>query len=322
MLSFEQKLNRRFIGSDISRVAVSVTLDRLVRDAENMTGRKASSSKDSKVTQGKIIEDRKVSDIYVYYHGVYPTDKFGHLSQDNFDTFVLTCFGASKNSVNDGVTGFKTQFEPILVGPASPRDTLGVERVKQFVQGVISKHIQENQRYTLTMLAWQFDPTVKDYCRQLLKGFFKKLAEQGVVLEIELIPIRSKQFRERIATTYGVPEDDKDKLMQFVESPIINELVVTKLPNEKLSYRFEALAKSLNQGGKLINCQWDFDYENGNFSDPEYALRRKAIKGDGFDADLVAEKIFSKAGSYSIACKVQDSFGGETIKTMSIEVKE
>jgi len=140
---------------------------------------------------------------------------------------------------------------------------------------------------------------------------------------------RGQKFMEQYADalkrareTYGVPEDDKDKLMQFVESPIINELVVTKLPNEKLSYRFEALAKSLNQGGKLINCQWDFDYENGNFSDPEYALRRKAIKGDGFDADLVAEKIFSKAGSYSIACKVQDSFGGETIKTMSIEVKE
>lgn len=321
-LAVAQKLGRRFIGSDISRVAVSVTLDRLVKDAEEMTGRKASINMRKEALQEKLIAEKKVPDIYVYYHGVYPTDKFGHLTQDDFDTFILTCFGASKNSVVDGVTGFKTQFEPILVGPASPRDRLGVERVKQFIQGVISKHIQENQRYTLTILAWQFDPTVKDYCRQLLKGFFKKLAEQGVVLEIELIPIRSKQFRERIATTYGVPEDDKDKLMQFVESPIINEIVITKLPDQKLSYRFEALAKSLNQGGKLINCQWDFNYENGNFSDPEYSLRRKAIKGDGFEADLVAEKTFGKAGSYSIACKVQDSFGGEAIKTMHIEVKE
>lgn len=321
-LTVAQKLGRRFIGSDISRVAVSVTLDRLVKDAEEMTGQKASTSKDQTKMQSKIIADRKVSDIYVYYHGIYPTDKFDNLSQDDFDTFVLTCFGASKNTVDDGVTGFKTQFEPTLVGPVSPHEKLDANRVKHFVQAVISKHVQENQRYTLTMIAWQFDSAVKDYCRQLLKGFFKKLQEQGVVLEIELIPIRSKQFRERIATTYGVPEEDKEKLMQFVESPIINEIIVSKASNRKLTYRFEALAKSLNQGGNLINCQWDFNYGSGNFSDPEYALRRKAIKGDGFEADLVAEKTFERSGSYTIACKVQDSFGGETIKTIQIEIEE
>ena len=159
------------------------------------------------------------------------------------------------------------------------------------------------------------------FVAMLLKSFFKKLQDRGVVLEIELIPIRSKQFRDRIATTYGVPEEDKGKLMQFVESPIINEIIVKKTADKKLTYSFEALAKSLNQGGKLINCQWDFNYENGNFSDPEYALRRKAIKGDGFEADLIAEKTFDKPGSYTMACKVQDSFGGETTKTMQIEVE-
>ena len=323
-LAVAQKLGRRFIGSDISRVAVAVTLDRLVRDAEEMTGRKASTAKGKKAqeVQGKLVEDRKVPDVYVYYHGIYPTNKFGHLSQDSFDTFVLTCFGASKNTVDDDVTGFKTQFEPILVGPASPRDTLSVERVKRFVQSVISRHVQENQRYTLTMIAWKFDPAIQEYRRQLIKTFFRKLQDKGVVLEIDLVPIRSKQFRERIATTYGVPEEDKEKLMQFVESPIINEIVVKKTADKKLTYSFEALAKSLNQGGKLINCQWDFNYENGNFSDPEYALRRKAIKGDGFEADLVAEKTFAKPGSYTIACKVQDNYGGETIKSMQVEVEE
>lgn len=172
------------------------------------------------------------------------------------------------------------------------------------------------------MIAWKFDPAIQEYRRQLLKGFFKKLQEQGVILEIELIPIRSKQFRERIATTYGVPEEDKEKLMQFVESPLINDVIVKKMEGKGLTYRFEALAKSLNHGGKLINCQWDFNYENGNFSDPEYALRRKPIKGDGFEADLIAEKTFAKPGSYVMACKVQDNYGGETIRTMKIEVEQ
>ncbi|MBI2042714.1 MAG: site-specific DNA-methyltransferase [Candidatus Nealsonbacteria bacterium] len=321
-LAAAQKLGRRFIGSDISRVAVSVTSDRLVKDAEGMTGEKASFSKKLEKVQGKIMADRKVPNIYVYYHGVYPTDKFDNLSQDDFDTFVLTCFGGSKNTVEDDVTGFKTQFEPILIGPASPHKKLNVQRVKEFVQAVIGKHIQKNQRYTLTIIAWQFDPSIKDYCRQLLKGFFKKLQMQGVVLEIELIPIRSKQFRERIATTYGVPEEDKEKLMQFVESPIINEIIVKKDKDKKFTYRLEALAKSLNEGGNLINCQWDFNYASGNFSDPEYALRRKAIKGNGFEADLEVEKTFERPGTYTIACKVQDSFGGETIKSIQLKVEE
>ena len=320
-LAVAQKLGRRFVGSDISRVAVSVTLDRLVRDAEEMSGKKSSVSKERPI-QEKLIAGAIIPDINVYYHGVYPTDKFGKLSQENFDLFVLTCFGASRNTVDDNVTGFKTQFEPILVGSASPRETLTVDRVKRFVQSVISKHIQENQRYTLTMIAWKFDPAIQEYRRQLLKTFFKKLQDKGVVLEIELIPIRSKQFRERIATTYGVPEEDKEKLMQFVESPIINEIILKKVSGEKLTYSFEALAKSLNQGGKLINCQWDFNYENSNFSDPEYALRRKTIKGDGFEADLMVEKMFTKPGSYTIACRVQDNFGGEAIKVMQIEIKE
>jgi len=321
-LAVAQKLGRHFIGADISRVAVSVTLDRLVKDAEEMTGQKASSNKTDQKIAGKLIVDQKVPDIFVYYHGVYPTDKFNYLSQDNFDTFVLTCFGASKNTVDDGVTGFKTQFEPILIGPASPKETLQVERVKKFVQAVISKHVQENQRYTLTIIAWKFDPRIKEYWRQLFKTFFKKLQDHGVILEIELVPIRSKQFRERIATTYGVPEEDKERLMQFVESPIINEVLIKKINNKKLTYRFEALAKSLNPGGKLINCQWDFNYENGNFSDPEYALRRKTIKGDGFEADLVVEKTFDQSGDFTIACKVQDSFGGEIIKTMRVKIEE
>ena len=172
------------------------------------------------------------------------------------------------------------------------------------------------------MIAWKFDPAIQEYRRQLLKTFFKKLKDMGVVLEIELVPIRSKQFRERIATTYGVPEEDKEKLMQFVESPLINEIIVNRIDGKPLTYRFEALAKSLNQGGKLINCQWDFSYDNGNFSDPEYALRRKQIKGNGFEADLIAEKTFAKPGSYTIACKVQDNFGGETIRTMPIEIEK
>jgi len=88
------KLNRRFIGCDSSRVAIAVTLDRLVKIGEEMSGVKSNIS-----TGGVTVEEKfqtegmvgKVPNIEVSYLGVYPLDKFEHLSQDDFVDFVLTC---------------------------------------------------------------------------------------------------------------------------------------------------------------------------------------------------------------------------------------
>jgi hypothetical protein len=40
----------------------------------------------------------KVPNIEVSYLGVYPLDRFEHLSQEDFVDFVLTCYGASRNT--------------------------------------------------------------------------------------------------------------------------------------------------------------------------------------------------------------------------------
>jgi DNA modification methylase len=319
-LAVAQKLKRRFIGSDISRVAVSVTLDRLIRDAEQATGQKASTDKSQKQMQGMLptVERVQVPDIKIYYHGVYPVNKFESLSQDEFDNFILTCFSASKNTVEDGVSGFKNQFNPILVGPVSQDDELTTEQVKKFVQSVIKNHIQQNQRYCLTILAWRFQPQVKEYVRQLGQGFFKKLQDQGVVLEIELIPIRNHQFRERITSHIAIADQDKEDLLQFIESPLITEIIYHQKQN--LTYEFEAIAKSINIDGYLINCQWDFNFQGGNFSEPKYSLNRER-KNNRFEAILKTEKTFEKAGDYKIACKVQDNFGGEAVKVVEVNIR-
>jgi len=318
-LAVAQKLGRKFIGSDISRVAVSVTLDRLVRDGEEMTGEKASTNKSKEGKQAMLISGIKVSDIKVYYHGVYPVEKFEKLPQEDFENFILTSFGASKNTVGDDITGFKNQFNPILVGPVSRKEELNLDQIKKFVQSVIKDHIQQNQRYVLTILAWRFQPEVKKYIKQLQRSFFKKLKDKGVVLETELIPIRNHKFRERITSNIALSEEDKEKLLQFVESPIITDIIYKK--KKDLTYKFEVIAKSINTDGYLINCQWDFDFLDNNFSEPEYSLNREKRKGGGFEAILTAEKTFEKKGTYKIACKVQDNFGGEIIKVMEIKIK-
>jgi len=93
-----------------------------------------------------------------------------------------------------------------------------------------------------------------------------------------------------------------------------------------LEYEFEAIdALSTNEDGWLVNCQWDFDYQEGHFSaDKDYVLSREKIKdkkkGEQFRAILKARHIFEKAGGYIVACKVQDNLAGEIIFSKKIKV--
>lgn len=88
-----------------------------------------------------------------------------------------------------------------------------------------------------------------------------------------------------------------------------------------LKYRFEAIgARSNNIDGNLINCQWGFNFIEGRFAESEYALKREQKDGT-YVAVLKAEKEFEKAGKHIVACRVQDNFGGEAIKTKEITIE-
>src|SRR3989338_1491342 len=127
-LAVAQKLKRRFIGCDSSRVAISVTLDRLVKVGEEMSGIKSNVSAgqgDVKQTKLEMHAD-KVPNIEVSYLGVYPIEKFSGTPQENFVDFVLTCYGASKNTAEGQTHGFRPpgHSESILVGPANPNESV------------------------------------------------------------------------------------------------------------------------------------------------------------------------------------------------------
>jgi beta-lactamase class A len=94
------KLDRRFIGCDSPRVAIAAALEKLVKIGQAMSGARSDIS-----TGGAPAEEKlqmpgavsKVPNIEVSYLGVYPLDRFEHLSQEDFVDFVLTCYGASRN---------------------------------------------------------------------------------------------------------------------------------------------------------------------------------------------------------------------------------
>ena len=329
------KLNRRFIGCDSSRVAIAVTLDRLVKIGEEMSGVKSNIS-----TGGAPVEEKfqitgmvaKVPNIEVSYLGVYPLDKFEHLSQDDFVDFVLTCYGASRNTGEGVAHGFRPpgQSEPILVGPANPRESIDARKIKEFFDEIKSR-LEPNKPIRAKILGWRFSRQVQEYVKILQKYVEDNrlvVKDDGSpLIEIELIPLRSNRFRERILQRYRDVEE-ADFFLRFPEPPVIGDIRVKKVG--PLECEFEAVdAMSTNEDGWLVNCQWDFDYQVGHFAaDNDYILSRQKVKskvrgsGERFEAILTARHKFDKPGTYTVACKVQDNLAGETIFSKTIEIKE
>lgn len=322
--SVAMKLGRRFIGCDISRVAASVTLDRLVEVGENMTKR-PSSVTENKTEKGflklGLFQESKVPNIYLSYIGTYPVEKFSKINQQTFNEFILTCYGARVWTGSGNITGVMNASTTVLVGPANPKDNLKPEIIKSFVQDSLRQRIIEGVQMKLKIIGWSFPRAVQKYCRNLERY----LEKNDLPVTLELIPLNSEQFRHRIIEQYeGKSVTDSDFLLKFIVSPTIGDIAVKKING--LTYQFTAEGThSNNLGGTLINCQWDFNFKNGRFSEKEYALMREkeseGLRKGMYKAVLNAPKTFEKAGSYVIACRVQDNLGAEAIITKKIEVK-
>lgn len=331
-LAVAMKLKRRFIGCDSSRVAISVTLDRLVKIGEEMSGVKSNISPVSPRTklfgqesiQLKIQTEglrERVPNIEVHYLGVYPIDKFSNLQQEDFVDFVLTCYAASRNTAEGITDGYRPpgQQEPVLVGPANPNESFEAEKVKAFFDEIKSR-LEPNKLVRAKIIGWRFSRQIIEY----IKILRKYIINNNLPLELELIPLDSREFRARILQRY--PDVEESELfLRFCKPPVIGDIRVKKIG--PLEYEFEAVdALSTNEDGYLVNCQWDFDYQEGHFAaHKDYILSRKKVKvkggGERFEAILTSKHKFEKEGEYTVACKVQDNLAGETVLSKKIKVE-
>ena len=260
--------------------------------------------------------------IEVSYLGVYPIDKFTNLDQDSFIDFVLTCYGASHNTAEGATSGFRPpgQQEPILVGPANSNHSIDAQTVKGFFDEIKSR-LEPNKLVRTKIIGWRFNRQVMEYIRVLRRY----IEDNNLPMEIDLIPLDSREFRKRILQRY--PDvDDAEFYLRFSKPPVIGDIKVKKVG--QLEYEFEAIdAFSSNEDGFLVNCQWDFDYQVGHFAaDKDYILSRQKVNakgyGETFEPSLTAKHKFDKEGEWTIACKVQDNLAGETVlsKTITVEV--
>ncbi len=286
-----QKLGRRWIASDISKIAVSVTRDRLLR---------AVLGDNKKEIQHSL---SKVSDITISNWGVYEVPEIVKMNKDTFRNFIISAYNGRLSSAEGLIHGYK-QSTPIFVGNPSQDEPITEKQVIEFAKDIVKRR----GHHQGTMIAWGFTPGARNVAQQLS-------AQHAIAIDfvkIQLIPIESNEFKEHITSKH--PE--YKNLLKFILPPQVR--ISTKRINS-LEYEFDVSESvSLNPPGKIINVQWDFSYNGERF------ISTSGYSFLGMKNNKPVLKInykFASAGKKKVACKVQDDEGGEKIEISEIEIK-
>ncbi len=286
---------RRWIACDQSRVAVAITLDRLTHQVQDR--------------MGGIFG---VPDFTLEHWGVYEAQRLSNAPADQFRAFVLRCFGARDEEQIEGIHGYKGAI-PVWVGEPDQKNAATAEDVQAFANAIRKslRYKQDNLRDGF-MLAWAFRPDATEAANRL-----RWLENTDLnFIRLDMIRIDSPLFREHVAAL-STEHADYENFLTFVQPPRVE---VGFRRSGRLTYAFDASESIvMNSGAKIINVQWDFDYEERFSSTPKYSFVRK---GQGKkEPVLQVQFTFAKKGMKWIACRVQDDMGGEGLWTAEIEVE-
>ncbi len=287
-----QRLNRRWIASDQSRVAVAITADRLTRQVEEQTGKLFA-----------------VPDFTVEHWGVYEARRLAEMPAEQFRGFVLKCFGATVETPQPGIHGMKGAV-PVWVGDANPKKAVTAQEVQDYANAIRKtlRYKQDNLRDGL-MLAWAFRPDALEAAERL-----RRLEQTDLnFIRLEQVRIDSPRFREHVAAL-STDHADYENFLTFVQPPRV------EVGHKRIAARTYVFDVSesvvLNSGAKIINVQWDFDYGERFSSTPGFSF----VRGGKSEPQLQAQYEFTRTGKVRVACKVQDDMGGEGLWSEEIVV--
>ncbi len=282
-----QRLKRRWVASDQSRIAVAITADRV-----------------AKVVEEKIGALFPVPDFTVEHWGIYEAPRLETYNTSQFREFVVRAFGGKPEGVSPAIHGVRYGI-PLYVGEPSRRSRIGKDDVARFAKAVY----EERRANHGVMLAWNFGPDARKAAEILAARENKRID----FVRLNLVRLESDEFREHVVNKHK----DYGPLLSFIQPP---EVRVAVQRIKSLTYEFDVSESvSLNKDGVIANVQWDFDHKADRFTSTQgYTFLRDKKTGRPL---LVVEHIFSKGGQYTIACSVQDDQGGEQTVTQTLEVK-
>ena len=268
--------------------------------------------KQKAITRG--MEDALIPDFTVEQWGIYEADRLSKMPVDQFRDFVLKTYGATR--IGDGadvpvIHGWRNQL-PIWVGQ-SPLDSQATAGdVSDFANAIrrTPQYQQANLRDGV-MLAWGFRPDAVDAADEL-----RRLESIDVnFVRLKQVRIGDADFREHIVGR-STDKADYSEFLTFVQPPVVNVGFRTLGGG---SVTFDAGDTAIvNPGAEIINVQWDFYYDGRRFTaTPGYSLQRDQNR----KPRLQVTHKFDRTGKFRVACRVQDSRGGEAMWDGDVEVK-
>ena len=269
-----QKLGRRWIACDQSRVAVALTADRIVNLVEATTGRIF-----------------PVPDFTVENWGVYEAGRLSKTPPDQFREFVLRAFGARPDDSHADIHGTKGAV-PVWVGGPDLRKGVTAKDVEVFANAVrkTPRYQQDNLREGI-MLAWAYRRDAVEAA-----GRLRELQNTDLnFIRLEQVRVDSARFREQV-TALSTEHADYENFLTFVQPPKV-EVGWKRIAAR--AYKFDVSETAiLNPGATVINVQWDFNYGKRFSSTPGYSFIRSKKK----EPSLQAEHQFPMTGTVRIAC--------------------
>jgi len=288
-----QRLGRRWIACDQSRVAVAITADRIARVVENKVG--------------KVFP---VPDYTVEHWGVYEAGRLSETPHAQFREFVMRAFGARPDDSQANIHGTKGAV-PVWVGEPNQREGVTAKDVETFANAIRKtvRYQQDNLRDGI-MLAWAYRPDAIQAANRL-----RELQNTDLnFIRLEQVRIDSPRFREQVAAL-STEHADYENFLTFVQPPKV-EMGWKRVAAR--TYKFDVSETAiLNAGAKIINVQWDFDYGKRFSSTPGFSF----VRGTNKEPVLQAQYEFPRTQTFHIACKVQDDMGGEGLWVGEIEAE-
>ena len=294
-----QRLGRRWIAMDQSRVAVAVTAERLKAAAVERS-----------------LGDTPIPDFTVEHWGVYEAERLSQMPPEQFRSFVLSCYDARIPSDDAGIHGYKgaTARVPVWVGEPSRTSPVTAGDVNEFAQAIarLDRYRGDEALRDGIMLGWGFRPGARRAAEELRQREQVSLA----FVRLDQVELDSPAFRRHVASQ-STERGDYSAFLTFVQPPDVS---VSHRRLKGLHYHFSADDTQVaNAGAQIVNVQWDFDYDGRTFRAARDAWFRRR-KGKKAAPILDPQHTFPRAGRFRVACRVQDDKGGEGMWSGEIEV--
>ena len=166
-----EKLGRKWITCDVSRIAVSVTRDRLQEVYSKEAGIE---TQQEQAKYGFAVEN----------HGAYERAQVRNLETKEYIKFILQCYEAREHKVGKTIHGKKGD-RAVCVAPAKAK--LTSELVEDFHFELADKKMRDG-----IILAWKWDKEVEQYVQKLRTG---EHTPDIQLVQVKLTNIDSHEFK-------------------------------------------------------------------------------------------------------------------------------